>query len=195
MKVAIVGPSAKPTPLFVYDEKWQFWGINAAYRNIRPPRSWSMMFNLHRFEHLKRDCPEYLWWDGVWSALNPKVPMVTVDAWPGRLLANPVIFPRKKLAAQPRADYHASSFDWLVAYAIHLKATHIAVHGVGFALDSNREEPISARACLEYWLGYAEGRGIKTIVARDCDIFYQYHLVRSRTVYGYDDVVMVEKRK
>jgi len=81
-----------------------------------------------------------------------------------------------------------------VAHAILEGATEIALHGIGLALDSPRAEPISARACLEYWCGVAEGRGIKVTTAEDCDIFLQYHLLKSSTVYGYDDVKLIEDR-
>ena len=191
-KIVIVGPSAHQRAINTYDNTWEFWGINSAYRSIAA--RWSMMFNLHRLAHLERDVPWYVDWDSVFSRRNPKVKMVVVDGWKG-LLKNQVLFPRQDLAGQPRANYHASSFDWMVAYAIHLKATIISLHGARFALDSPREEPISASACLEYWCGYAEGRGIKVWTGVDCEMFVQYHLVESHTVYGYDDVRMIEKRK
>jgi hypothetical protein len=192
MNIAIVGPGAARGAGSFYDERWKIWGINSAYRQHHA--RWAKMFNLHRLRHLERDCPQYVDWDSTWSRRNPRVPMVVVDSWKG-LLKNQVLFPRAALAKQSRTDYHASSFDWLVAYAIHLKAKLIHIHGARFALDSPREEPISARACLEYWCGYAQGLGIKVTEHRDCELFVQYHLVQSRTVYGYDDVHMVEYRK
>ena len=195
MNVAIIGPSAYAGVGLDYNRKdWEIWGINSCYRNTGLCVSnWSRMFNLHRFAHLERDVPRYVDWDAAFSRRNPHVPMYVVDSW-GGLLRNERIFPRKALAKQPRCDYHASSFDWLVAFAIHLKAKVIHIHGAQFALDSPREEPISARACLEYWCGYAVGRGIAVNVGADCEMFLQYHLVASRTVYGYDDVRMVEDR-
>ena len=42
--------------------------------------------------------------------------MVVIDSWRG-LLKNQVLFPRLALAGQPKPNYHASSFDWMVAYA------------------------------------------------------------------------------
>src|SRR5690349_18148101 len=127
------------------------------------------MFNLHKIAHLRRDCPQYIAWDSVFSQMNPRTPLYVIDSW-GKLLRNQVIFPRALLSKQPRGHYHASSFDWLVAYAIHEGAKIISLHGVGFALDSPREEPMSARACLEYWSGYAQGKGIDVWTSTDCDI-------------------------
>lgn len=193
LKIAIVGPGASQAGMASYDNGWRWWGINSAYRSVWAP--WEKMFNLHRFAHLERDCPQYVDWDSVYSRRNPKVQMVVIDHWKG-LLKNQVLFPRAAIAeGQPLPNYHASSFDWLVSYAIHLKADVISIHGARFALDSPREEPISAQACLEYWLGYAQGKGISILWGRDCELFTQYHLVASHTVYGYDDVRMVERRK
>lgn len=192
MKVAIIGGVAQQQFFFGQRDGWSIWGLNS----IRPAwvRKWSKMFNLHRFKHLERDCPQYVDWDTVWSKRNPNVPMYVVDRWPGNRLANQVLFPLDKLRALPRGGiYHAGSFDMMVAFAILLRAEEIAIHGV--RLTNETGEPISARACLEYWIGVAEGRGIKVTTAEDCDMFAQFHYVRSKSVYGYDDVHMVEWRK
>lgn len=193
MKVAIIGPGAPGAGTF-YDDTWKLWGLNSSYRQVYGVR-WAKMFNLHRLAHLERDCPQYVDWDSAFSRRNPKIPMVVVDSWKG-LLKNQVIYPLKEIERMPRGRYHASSFDMMVAYAISLKAKVIHLHGAGFALDSPREEPISARACLEYWCGYAQGRGIDVREHRDCHgLFRQFHLVMSDTVYGFDDVRMVEQRR
>lgn len=194
MKVAILGGAARPQHWPYYFAKarkgWEIWGLNS----IRP--TWAgrfdRMFNLHRLAHLKRDCPDYIEWDTFYSFRHPKVPIYVVDSWKG-LLKNQVIFPLKALQHLPRGGkYHASSIDMMVAYALHLKATQIAIHGINFHMESG--EPISARACLEYWCGIAEGRGVKVTTAPDCQLFYQFHYVRSRSIYGFDDVHIIEDR-
>lgn len=194
MKVAIIGPAADQNACLAYLHGYEVWGINSSYRQQHPAAKWTRMFNLHRYAHLKRDCPQYIEWDSDFSRSPVAAPVYTIDHWHGRLLTE-VIFPRAHLARQPRTHYHASSFDWLVAYAVYLKAKEIHLHGAKFALDSPREEPMSAQACLEYWCGYATGLGIKVMPGRDCEIFTQYHLVASHSVYGYDDVHMVEDRR
>jgi len=189
MKVAIIGGRIRTGEATSYDKTWEIWGLNA----IRPRwiKRWHRMFNLHRFAHLERDCPEYIDADATWSRRNPKVPFYVVDSWKG-WLANQILFPQKELAKMPRGNYHAGSFDWMVAFAIHLKAEIISLHGIGLNLESN--EPISARACLEYWCGYAQGRGIAVWIDHHSDPFHQYHIVKSDSVYGYDDVRLVEDR-
>jgi len=199
LKVAIIGGAAKEQYFTGRHESpgWEIWGLNAIRPDARQPPwkpiRWARMFNLHRFAHLNRDCYEYIVWDTAFSKANPKIPVYVVDTWHG-LLENEVLFPvNDLLRLTPRGGrYHAGSFDMLVAYAILEGAAEIALHGIGLALDSWRAEPISARACLEYWCGVAEGRGIRVTTTEDCDIFHQYHLLKSNTVYGFDDVKLIE---
>jgi hypothetical protein len=134
------------------------------------------------FEHLKRD-----WAYGVrFEVENMKArreprstcstPWLRADG--SKMLPNEQIFPGEEPdGEQPRRRIPRGSWDWLVAYAVHLGAVEITLHGVYLSLDSARDEPISARACLEYWIGYAEGKG--PVGLFDCDLMYQYHLVRS----------------
>lgn len=54
-------------------------------------------------------------------------------------------------------------------------------------------EPIGARACLEYWLGVAEAKGIAVEVFGRGDVFKTYQLLRSDKQYGPEDVHLVEE--
>lgn len=199
LKVAIFGGSSREK-FFArqeYDqarEPWELWGLNAI-RPVWQNLGWTRFFNLHRFEHLNRDAHAYIYADSDWAKEHPEVPFYVIGDWHG-LLPNQRIFPLGEYPGLPRyGKYHAGSFDMLVAYAITEGATEIVLHGIGLALDSFRSEPMSARACLEYWCGVAEGRGIKVTTMPDCDLFRQYHLVVSDTVYGRDDVkLLVESR-
>ena len=189
--VAILGGNSRREHWPDYDQKrWEVWGVNS----IRPHwvNRWDRMFNLHRFSHLERDCPQYVDWDTTWSRRNPKVPLYVCDSW-GGLLTNELLYPLARIQRLPRGGlYHAGSFDMLVAMAVLMKAKDIRLHGIG--LNNESGEPISARACMEYWCGVAEGRGIPVFSTPDCDLFLQYHIVKSRTVYGFDDVKLVEDK-
>lgn len=197
---------AQQAEFLAHGRGWEYWTLNA----IRPAWTgeryqdlihrvvyhegvrWARAFNLHRFKHLKRDCPQYIYADSTWARHHPSVPFYVVDAWPKGYLPKQVIYPRAALAKQPQGAYHAGSFDMLVALAVHLGAREIALYGIALNMESG--EPISARACLEYWCGYAAGRGVKVTVDGGSDLFRQFHLVKSRTYYGFDDVKLVEDR-
>lgn len=192
MKIAIIGGHARAGDIAHYDDSWQMWGLNA----IRPPwiARWHAMFNLHRFAHLVRDWRWQLRKDIEWAQAHRQVPFYVLDPWPRKVLPNQMIFPKRRLLAMPNGQYHAGSFDWMVAFAVLQGAKAISLHGVRLALDGPADEPISARACLEYWCGYAAGRGVTVLTARTTELFWQYHLVKSRSLYGYDDIHLVEQR-
>lgn len=195
LRVAMVGGGVRYPADVVgrFQAGWEVWGLNAIYPPWSSHVRWARRFNLHLWDHLVRDWAAGLRSEIDHAKLRAEVPLYVLDAWRPGSIPNEKIFPGKELARMPFGSYHAGSFDWMVAYAIYLGAKEISIHGVNLALDSVREEPISARACLELWLGFAAGRGIKVHVSEDCDILRQYHLVRSGTIYGYDDVKLVEQ--
>ena len=203
MRIAIIGAGAQEE---FYDESLynEVWCLN----HIFP--EWltgcSRHFNIHPFERLKEYGYDLLA-DRDEAQANPQIPFYVADPWPEGWLPDQRIFPRDELSKLPRGDYHCGSFDWLVAFVVYLnlcaaeltdyemnrhRITEISLHGISLALEHG--EPISARACLEYWCGYAESCGIKVTTAEDCDLFFFFHLVKSRLVYGYDDTPVFEDR-
>lgn len=189
-RVTIVGANAREFTPF----RGELWGLNAIRPTWAKHFPWTRWFNLHRYDHMARDWATGLVDEIWWAQQHPEIPFYKLDdEWPTTVrLPNPRIFPREAIRRFFKCrEYHAGSFDWLVAYAIYLRFQEIRIHGVNLNLESG--EPISARACLEYWCGQAEARGIR-VVTVDCGFFCQYHYVRSQTLYGYDDVKLVEDR-
>jgi hypothetical protein len=188
-KIIIIGGAAKRQH-FIDDPNAELWICNGQWLS----RHWiprvDRAFNLHRLKLLKLykyDCSV----EEFWSLKNKDVPFYTLDKWAD--LAGWKQFPLKEMQrAMPRGDYHCGSFDWMVAFAIYSGVKEIKLHGIGLCLEAG--EPISARACLEYWCGYAEGSGIKITTAPDCDFFHFYHLVKSKLTYGVDDTPIYEDR-
>lgn len=187
--VAIIGGAAKKR-YFPQNYKGQIWGINGGCGGKAVP-GFSVMFNIHRFKLLKQYGYNFE------AEKRMRQPIWTADAWPKGWLKDPAIFPAKAMSrVMPRGHYHCGSADWLVAFAIWIslnknipyRFTQIDLHGWNLIIEAG--EPISARACLEYWCGYAEASGIKVNIAPDCNIFHYYHLVKSKRTYGYDDCPM-----
>lgn len=193
MKVAIVGGAAKKDcGVLSLGKSWEVWGLNLvapawffqAYIGI------DKMFHIHKRSDLIKEIPEHVFAFEEWAAKHEEVEFVLLEPWDA--IPNATIFPHEELRKMPRGSYHCSSFDWMIAYALHLGATEIMLCGVQMYRD--RGEPISSGPCIEYWCGYAEGRGVKVTVSKDSDLFYNYHLVRSNYVYGYDSWDLVEDR-
>ena len=186
-KVVMIAGNSKEK-FFQEDHDSEIWGLNG----IRPDwiKRFDRMFNLHLRAGLERDWKKGLEKDVEWINDNPDTPFYVLDEWKDAPTA--LIFPRHEFSYQPRESYHASSLDWMVAYAIHLGFREIELHGIGFVGELG--EPLSARSCIEYWCGYAEGLGINVVSSKDVDLFYQYHYVKTNTVYGYDEVDLIEDR-
>lgn len=188
-KVIIIGGGSKKE-YFTDDPEAEIWGLNGIRQDWVP--RFDRMFNLHHYTSLQDDWAKGLQRDIEWANEHKDIPFYVIDDWPD--VPHAKIFPRAEMEATRigRPDYHAGSFDWMVAYAIFLGFSEIELHGIGLVGEVG--EPLSARPCLEYWCGVAEGRDIKVTCAKDCDLFYIYHYVKTRHQYGYDDMDLVEDR-
>ena len=192
-KVYIIGFASEGTA----DIPWgasdtEFWGFNELYRRYTNLNDFTRWFELHTVTFDQPNAvpgyfapDEWLKHGALLRQLAKMMPVYTplIATIPGAK-----VYPLAKIHALPHGAYHAGSFDWMVAFAIAEGFKEIHVCGADFARGG---EPISARPCLEYWLGVAEGRGIKTVV-HGGDCFRIYHLMRSDCAYGFEPFALVE---
>jgi hypothetical protein len=94
-------------------------------------------------------------------------------------------FPRRLVESLPRGTYQIFSFSWMFCLALAQGAERIGLFGCG----AGPGEPLAARACMEYWIGYAEGQGIEVILSGTPTLFRSVHEARmySNLQYAYDD--------
>jgi hypothetical protein len=89
-------------------------------------------------------------------------------------------YPFEKVIANTR-DYFISSITYMLSHAISMNPTHLALYGIDLMPD---EEWDYQRACVEYLLGVAEGRGIKvTIPDGSALLKFQPQLVRFGAIF------------
>lgn len=134
------------------------WGLNDLIHYIP---NLTMSFEMHDIE---RDPTVAPWMAGEIEALNKAgIPVVTYKKW--KQIKNCVVFPFKEMHRQ----YFTNSVAYMIAYAIYKKAKRIELYGVQMAtpVEFRRQ-----RACCEYWLGYAEGKGIEVYVHRPSQLLY-----------------------
>lgn len=166
------------------------WTLNSAWRRFGwsydgPPDSLTAYFELHTPKYLREEWgPDKSHFRQL-SFLRVPVYVQNATAWPA--LEHPVTLPRPQLRkAFPRGDYHASSVDWMLALGIWKGYKQIDVYGTSFSpIDAG--EPLSARSAFEYWVGYAEGRGVKVQVHEPTGAFWIYNYTKERTPYHTDD--------
>jgi hypothetical protein len=164
------------------DELWGFNPPDVAMAQAAEAGKFSLWFELHRkADHLDRCRTWYPpWLEGL--ASHMRVLVQEPEDWPGTER-----FPKDAvLECATGRRYQTSSMDWLMRYALYVGASEVTFFGMSFNGDS---EPDSARACLEYWIGVAEGRGVPVRLV-GC-----FHLLRnaeipedplSNPLYAYD---------
>jgi len=172
-KVAITGAGDSMRFLPWQDPSWELWGINNFWNAMRDANDHlraCRWFEIHppttdiQDEHdmnWLRECP---------------VPIYTTQPFDDN--PNAVVFPVDRLANKYR-DYFSCTFAYQIALAIDEGFEEIAVHGLELAYGTQREATVE-RACVDWWLGFAEGRGLKVTVPEQD--FTLKHWAR----YGFD---------
>tara|TARA_R110000824_G_scaffold4038_7_gene19210 strand:- start:39 stop:716 length:678 start_codon:yes stop_codon:yes gene_type:complete len=182
-KVAITGAGRSIRQIPWTDESWEIWGINNFWNAMRDDDGRlraDRWFELHPPTTDIQDPHDMNW------LRECPVPIYTTEPFTGN--PNAVVFPVDDLAAQFR-DYFSCTFAYQIAFAIAEGFTEIAVHGLELAYGTQREATVE-RACVDWWLGFAEGRGVKVTIP-DGD-----HVVRHWSRYGFDywrEAKMVEQ--
>lgn len=166
-KVAIVGgaPSSKHLAPF-NDPEWQIWGL--AFRTVDLPR-FDALFEIHE----KRDYVKESYYTWLHSL---KQEVVAARGFPAA--PNVTIFPFDKIPPE-MGLYLTSSIAYMMALAIIRGASEIALYGCDMAVDD--DEYFRQRPCLEQWIGYAKGKGIKVTIPA------QSPIGKSSYVYGMED--------
>lgn len=190
--VAIVGKGFDHSIVPWGTEGYEFWGLNDQPGNrpeYAPIECYTRWFQLHPPHYLEVHYPRGIkdlkrWWG---TPRGVKLYMDRHYDW----LPDSVPYPKAEVEALcSYGHYHCSSFDWMVALAILEGWSRIEMYGVDFFTFPSilNGEPISARACLEFWLGVAAGRGIDVAVSQRGDLFTNIHVAiyRSDLQYGFE---------
>lgn len=177
-KVYIVGfaPSWVETPWD--DQTAEIWTLNEAYKlaEREPKFRADRWFEIHdRFSPSKNTdehnaflaqcpCPVYMWqhYDDIPSSVRfPHTEIMEFFAERG----------------SSGSGYFTNSISWFVAYAIYEGFKEIHLYGVDMAQDTEYQ---AQRPSVEYWIGLAEGMGIKFYVPQTSDI------LKCTQLYGFE---------
>lgn len=88
------------------------------------------------------------------------VPLYTTEPWPAN--PNAVVWPVDAMAAKYR-DYFTCTFAMQVCQALDEGFEELHVYGLELLAGTQRELSVES-SCLAYWLGLAEGRGVKVVI-------------------------------
>ena len=181
-KVAIVGFAAtsmrEVTPLFD-DPDFEIWGLNQLYMAfpeiVQHATRWFQIHDRKHYDAAIRD-HKHSAWMGVQKTfpiymqeINPDIPMS-------------VKFPIQSMLKQ-FGEYFTNSISWELALAIYEGFKEIHVYGVDMAQD---DEYTEQRPSVEYFLGWAQGRGIRVHVPENSDLLKAFWLYPFENDIGFE---------
>ena len=175
-KVAIVAraPASRYEAPFD-DPSVEIWTLSPASdcKDWTDLKRWDRFYELHSMEFMEQECPGF----PAWIAENKK-------KTPDKIWTQDK-FPLSDMVEEFGVDYGTSSVAWMIQHAIYEKASWLGVFGCDMAHVS---EYATQRPCVEFWLGYARGRGIEVVLPDSCDV------VKHRQRYGFEKKRPMETR-
>lgn len=91
------------------------------------------------------------------------VPLYTTEPWPAN--PNAVVWPIDAMALKYR-DYFTCTFAMQIVQALDEGFEELIVCGLELLRGTKREATFES-SCVNYWLGYAEGRGMRVTIPND----------------------------
>lgn len=166
------GPTASKCPdrnsgVGIDDE---IWGLNSVYMSRNDLDSLFIMHDV-RTVIIAEDR------DFINNANNVDTKIYTTI--PVKVLKNNVVFPVEKVVNSFGVSYFMNCICWMIAYAILQNPRHIYLYGADFVYGVD----INEKACTEWWLGVAFGRGIGISISEGSALLKPPELVQP--FYGF----------
>jgi hypothetical protein len=168
-KVALVGFASNTLHLIPWnDPEFEIWGMNQGHLNFK--RRADRWFEMHMPEATAdvRD-PQYL--DFLKTCPIPIYMIQRYEEYP-----NSIRYPIEDAIRLAGRDYFMSSVSYMMALAIMEQFTEIHLYGINLAIG---DEYFYEKPNAEWWIGKAEGMGIKVHVPQASSLLKQYRR------YGY----------
>jgi hypothetical protein len=173
-KVACLGGAATLKHAPWADPTWELWA-HASCRHVcrRDP---DLLWDLH---------PQELWRDSKKKTWDPKyltwlktnrVPIMMQDVYDD--VPSSIRYPIETIQTEFQLGYMTNHLAYMVALALTQGVTHLGVFGCDYDTDS---EYGPQRGSAEFWLGIAEGRGVRICLPPGCTLLNRPHLE-----YGYE---------
>lgn len=116
-----------------------------------------------------------------WLKTSP-VPVMTSRAHPDYPAL--IEFPFEEVANSVGEVYFNNTVAYAVAYAIHRGVEQISLFGCDY-IYPNASKGEKGRACVEYWLGFAQARGIKVTLPKNTPLCDSMDCGTDEDVYAY----------
>lgn len=152
MKVAVVCGAPSSQHLVPHDDpQWEIWVLGNRLNNYAGKRV-TRVFEIHD-GCVEEHGPQYPKW-----LVDHGISLVVGRSFPATA-EHVQTFPFEEASRLFGSTYLTSSTAYMMALAILDGATEIGVYGSDMSVDDH--EYFWQRPCLEAWIGFAKGRGIK----------------------------------
>lgn len=167
-KLAIIGFAASSKDLAPYDDpSWEIVGLNQLYRHIPRADRWlEIHHNWH--EHVVEGTDHHQW------LAEAPIPIYMTERVP--TIPNSVRYPIERVM-EGNLDYFTSTVAFGIALAIQEGFQEIGLWGIDLIVG---DEYFYQRACAEFWIGVAHGKGLKVTLPHTTALIKQSHR------YGYE---------
>lgn len=194
-KVAIIGKAPSSVKLAPYDDpEWEVWILNTLGQLHEVPR-WDRQFELHDIE-LTKDKAYGNYHDWLRQQSHGDRPIYLRDVVPTDFGKSARSYPLGDMLSAFNGfagqRYVTNTVSWMICLALYehrqgqtigemgLWGVDMAQHGVNFGHAGQfASEYAKQRPSCEYWIGVAEGMGIKVRIPDTSD------LLKSAVLYGY----------
>lgn len=184
-KIAILGFGDTVRDAPVDDPSWELWAMNGFWRAAEadhgikaPEERYALWFDMHTVAFTRAYGKAAGFGDAQerWLEKEHPFPVLMLDSDPAFPSVAP--FPIEDVVAKLGKDYFTSSVAYALALAISMDdVAEIALFGIDLVHNSEYAEQ---RPCAEYWIGRADGLGIKVVIHEDSA------LLKQRFRYGYE---------
>lgn len=181
-KLAIVGCAESKVLAPFQDESYEIWGMNNLYGYI--PR-WTRWFEIHPLafngkEYTRRGNPNFrgLSVTKYLQSIGAMKCQVYLQKLFPEIMPNGILYPLKEILEMFPRRYFTNSVSYMIALGIMEKFDVIDIYGVDMAVDT---EYFWQRASCEYFIGLAEGMGIKVYLPDTA------HMLKAQFLYGFEE--------
>jgi len=152
VKFAIIG---KGSGLIETPTKWpkDWLAMTVSGAHLKYPHS-DIIVDMHELDIVEANHPEI-----INDVRDKHIAYYTIRELAG--LPSSKRYPIENIIEEFGSDYFTSSVAYAIALAVYFGAEEIKLYGVALSFEG---EYYFERPCVEYWIGFARGKGIKVTV-------------------------------
>lgn len=177
-----LGASAKNVP-----EDGENWVLNVAYKHLQDKKVHKMFF-MDNFDNIMKD-DALMMGDYTFDKFilnNPEVEIISrkediIKHLDGNVLAKVKEYPFNDVLFLSNSIFFTSTIAYTLCYAILQKVDRIRLYGLELWAGSDANEYHYQRPCVDFWIAFAMGRGIKI----DVPYMLMQQISNNQNCYGY----------